>query len=185
MHDRNLIRFSVCVFATLALALLSGCANYQLGDSAPLPFRTLYIVPAANDSFAPLAVSTVSAEMREAFIRDGRVTLVAKEENADAVLSILLTDYERTAVTRDNEDTVRARDFSIQFSARLSLYNQISGDDYFRDRSISARTNTYVGNPYAGTESTPFDYRQAEHLAMPRLARDLARQAASTVLSNW
>ena len=169
----------------IALILISGCANYRMGDSAPTPFRSLYIVPAVNDSFAPLAVASVSAEIREAFIRDGRVVIVTKEAEADAVLTIDLKDYERTAVTRDNEDTVRARDFRIRFEARLSLYNPTSGDYYFRDRSIAANTNAYVGNPYGGTETERFDYRQAEHSAMPRLARDLARQAASTVLANW
>ena len=83
MLYRYLVKNPACVFALIAITLLSGCANYQLGDSAPLPFRTLYILPAANDSFAPLAVSTVSAEIREAFIRDGRVKLVANEENAE------------------------------------------------------------------------------------------------------
>lgn len=185
MLYRYLEKNPACVFALIAITLLSGCANYQLGDYAPLPFRTLYILPAVNDSFAPLAVSTVSAEIREAFIRDGRVKLVAKEENADAVLTIRLTEYERSAVTRDTEDTFRARDFNIRFSALLSLYNQTSGDDFFRNRRITASTNAYVGNPYGGTETARFDYSQAENLAMPRLAKDLARQAASTVLSNW
>ena len=117
MLYRYLVKNPACVFALIAITLLSGCANYQLGDSAPLPFRTLYILPAANDSFAPLAVSTVSSEIREAFIRDGRVKLIAKEENADAILTIRLTEYERSAVTRDTDDTFRARDFNIRFSA--------------------------------------------------------------------
>ncbi|MGC6455179.1 MAG: LPS assembly lipoprotein LptE [Coraliomargaritaceae bacterium] len=185
MLIRDSIKTSFLVSITSAVLFLSGCANYHMGDSAPLPFHSIYILPAVNESFAPLAVASVSAEIREAFIRDGRVVLVTKEEEADAVLTIDLTDYDRTAVTRESEDTVRARDFRIRFEGRLSLFNQTSGNYYFQDRSIVADTNAYVGNPYGETGTVRFDYRQAEQVAMSRLARDLARQAASAVLANW
>lgn len=185
MPGRDRIHPPVLLAALLALSFLAGCANYQLGDSAPPPFRTLYIKPADNDSFAPLAVARISAGIREAIIRDGRVDLLAKEEDAEAVLSVKLTDYRRTAVTRDSSDTVRARDFNIHLKAELTLYDQRTGDFYFRDRPVSANTSAYVGNPYGGGGAAGSDYQQAENMAMPRLARDIARKTIDTVLGNW
>lgn len=185
MSKRARISLSACLSASFVLAFLSGCANYQWGDSAPLPFHTLYIKPATNNSFAPQVVAIVSSEIREAFIRDGRVKILASEEHADAVLSVQLTDYLRSAISRDSEDTMRARDFRISLQSKLSLYDQTTGNYFFRDRTVSANTSAYVGNPYDSESILSEDYRQAENLANPRLARDIGRQAANTVLGYW
>ncbi len=170
---------------SLALNCFLGCASYRLGDATTAPFRTIYIVPTLNESYAPLAAARVSAEIRESFIRDGRVTLTGNEAEADVVLSVTLTDYRRTAQTRDQNDTVRARDFNVALAAKLSLYSPGQGNYYFRDRTVYSNTSAYVGNPYGANGTTNFDYRQAENLAMNRLARDLAKGTLSAVLGNW
>ncbi len=172
-----------------ALTLLSGCASYQLGSSSEIPFETLYIQPATNDSFAPQAQPIVSSQLRSAFIRDGRIQLVTKAEDADAVLSVNLTDYTRSSASRSTRDSERASDFDIRLESKATLFNQRSGDYYFEGRKLSARTNSYVRNPYlegtAGTLEGVDAYHQGEREAMPRLARDLARQIADEVLSTW
>lgn len=185
MSNRARISLSACLSASFVLAFLSGCANYQWGDSAPLPFHTLYIKPATNNSFAPQVVAIISSEIREAFIRDGRVKILASEEHAEAVLSVQLTDYMRSAASRDTQDSVRARDFGISLESKLSLYDQRTGNYFFRNRTVTAKTSAYVGNPYDSNGILNDDYRQAENLANPRLARDIGRQAADTVLGYW
>ena len=174
---------------TAALTLLSGCASYKLGSSGEIPFETLYIQPATNDSFAPQAQPIVSSQLRSAFIRDGRVKLVTKAEDADAVLSVNLTDYDRRSASRSTRDSERAQDFDIRLESEVALFNQRSGDYYYKGRKFSERTNSYVRNPYVeeGSESIQnLDaYHQGEREAMPRLARGLARQIADDVLSTW
>ncbi|HRE81071.1 MAG TPA: LPS assembly lipoprotein LptE [Opitutaceae bacterium] len=80
------------VFALLAL-MLAGCSNYVLGTGKSLEFRTLFIEPVENDSNLPQAVAVISTQLREAFLRDGRVTLVNSAADADAVLSVTLSSY--------------------------------------------------------------------------------------------
>lgn len=171
-----------------ALTLLSGCASYKLGSSAEIPFETLYVEPASNDSFAPQAQAVVSAQLREAFIRDGRVKLVTTAEKADAVLSVNLTDYDRSSASRDTSDSERATGFDISIEAEVALFNQRSGEYYFEGRQLSERTNAYVRNLFTD-ESTSLESLDAFHAgereAMPRLARGLARQIADQVLSTW
>lgn len=171
------------------LALLSGCASYKLGSSAEIPFETIYIQPATNDSFAPQAQPIVSSQLRQAFIRDGRVKLVTKPEDADAVLTVNLTDYKRNSASRSTVDSERASDFDITLESEVSLYNQRSGDYYFEERTLLERTNAYVRNPYVEEGNLSVQnldaYHQGEREAMPRLARDLARQIADEVLSAW
>ena len=90
----------IAVLALFAMAFISGCNSYQLGNPVELPFESIYIKPVSNDSFAPQAQALLSMQIRDAFIRDGRTKLVTSREAADAVLLINLTDYKRLAAAR-------------------------------------------------------------------------------------
>lgn len=173
----------------VALTFFSGCASYKLGSSGEIPFETLYIQPASNDSFAPQAQPIVSSQLRETFIRDGRVKLVTKAADADAVLTVNLTEYTRNSAARNTEDSERASDFDIRLESEIALFNQRSGDYYFQGRTLIENTNSYVRNPYVDVANinpqNVDSYRQGEREAMPRLARDLARQITDEVLSTW
>lgn len=181
--------FSTLGLVSVALAVLSGCASYKLGSSAEIPFETLYVQPVTNDSFAPQAQPIVSSQVRDAFIRDGRVKLVTSAEKADAVLIINLTEYDRRSASRSTVDSERAQDFDIRLKSEVALFNQRSGDYYFEGRKLTERTNSYVRNPYVDNDNLSIQnldaYHQGEREAMPRLARGLARQIADEVLSTW
>jgi hypothetical protein len=177
-------RGSVALLFFVVLGLFSGCASYQLGAPAELPFETIYIRPASNDSFAPQAQAIVSGQLRQHFIRDGRTRLVTNEEAADAVLTVNLAEYNRRGGARRSSDTVVASDFDISLAADISLYNPNKGDYFFEDRRITDHTKTYIENPYATGLRTQA-YQQSEYQAMPVLARGLARNIADEVLSVW
>ena len=74
----------------LLLALLAGpgCSHYQLGTGTPgkLTFSTLYIEPVENKTLLPQARALLSTQLRAAFARDGRISLVNSPEAADATL---------------------------------------------------------------------------------------------------
>lgn len=162
-----------------------GCASYQLGSGGELPFKTIFVRPATNDSFAPQAQALVSAQVRETIIQDGRLEIVANESDADAVLMINLSEYDRSSAARSSEDSVEARDFNVTLVAEISLYDNASGDFQFRNREVSDYTIAYVNNPYADQNAAIQSYRRSEYQAMPRLARDLGRKIADEVLSVW
>lgn len=190
MTARSFARYFAALGTLLTVALLSGCASYQMGSSGELPYRTVYVEPVTNDSYAPQAQSLVSSKIRDVLIRDGRVQLVTSPEAADAVLAVNLTEYQRTGVTRDRDDTGRAQDFNVSLSADVSLYNQANGSFYFRNREITETTYAYRGDPYSESSDAAGDLRSqsyftAEYQAMPLLARGLARQVADTILSTW
>jgi hypothetical protein len=178
------IRGPLALLLLVVLSLASGCAAYQLGAPAELPFKTVYIRPASNHSYAPQAQAIVSSQLREHFIRDGRLKLVTSAKAADAVLTVNLTDYKRRGGARRSTDTVVASDFVTSLSADISLYNSYKGDYFFENRRISDHTRTYIENPYATGLSTQA-YQQSEYQAMPVLARELARKIADEVLSVW
>ena len=193
MTDRTPARCLSFLGTLLALVLLSGCAAYQWGSSAPLPYQRIYVEPVTNDSYAPQAQSILSAKIRDVLIRDGRIQLVGSPDAADAILSVNLTEYRRTGVTRDLNDTARAQDFGVTLAAEVSLYDSTNGSFYLKDRRISETTYAYRGDPYAevtanttgAQELAAQSYFAAEYQATPLLARGLARQVADTILSNW
>lgn len=177
---------SLALLAAVALSFLTACQSYQLGHPAELPFETLFIQPAKNDSFAPQAQALISAQVREAVIRDGRVRLVANPDEADAVLLMTLSDYSRRAGARRQDDTELAQNFDLTLRLQLDLYDQREGAYLFEGRQLEARSVGYLNNPYnaAGTPDTQ-GLIQSEFNAMPRLTRELARKAADELLSVW
>jgi hypothetical protein len=175
------------VFVLLgALGICAGCKSYQLGHPAELPFETIYIRPAKNDSFAPQAQALVSSRVREAIIRDGRVQLLADPEAADTVLTLTLTDYTRRATARRQDDTEVAENFDLTLQLQIDLYDQRNGTYLFEGRELDARTTGYTNNPYApAAEQQTQSLIQSEYNAMAQLARDLGQRAANELLSVW
>lgn len=178
------LAFALLTLVTLGLAV--GCKSYQLGHPAELPFETIYIQPAKNDSFAPQAQGLLSSQVREAVIRDGRAKLIADPKKADAVLTMTLTEYTRNAAARRQDDTEVAQNFDLTLGVQLDLYDQRRGDYLFQDREVEARTTGYINNPYANAPVQDTQgLIQSEYNAMPRLARELGRKAADELLSVW
>lgn len=182
----KLHRSALSLLATLLCCGLAACKTYKLGHPAALPFATIYIEPVKNDSFAPQIQTLLSTQVREAVLRDGRIQLVADPQQADAVLQLRLTDYDRLASARRQDDTERAQTFDLSLRLQLSLYDPHNDRFYFQDRPVAARTTGYLNNPYAavGAPATQ-GLIQSEFNAMPRLARELGQKAANELLSTW
>ena len=187
MHVTSLQLKTFHVVISLGLAAIFGfqssCSSYRLGSPIEIAFESIYIKPVANHSFAPQAQSIISAQLRETFVQDARVKIVALEKNADAVLDITLTKYDPRAAARSSVDTVLADNFDLYLTASVSLYNQSTGEYLFENRSIETRTNFYTNNPYL--EDQPIAYQLGERQAMEQLARQIARKIADEVLSPW
>ena len=179
----NIFRVALSFGLVAVLCLQTSCSSYRLGSPAPIKFKSLYIKPVANRSFAPQAQTIVSAQLRETLIRDARIKIVAGEENADAVLDITLTNYERQAAARSSVDTAVANNFDVNLTATVSLFNRSTREYIFENRPIETRTDIYLNNPYI--DDQPIAFQLGERQAMEQLARQLARKIADEVLSPW
>jgi hypothetical protein len=168
------------LLAALALLVFAGCANYQWSRPA-LPFKTLYVQPATNDGFAPQAQASLSSQIRQAFIRDGRLKIVSDPANAEAILQVNLNNYRRNAASRRSDDNELALSFDLVLQARIVLYNPAAGSNYFEPRELSARTSTFASQPNSEADS----FSRAEYQVMPRLTSELANKIADEVLSVW
>jgi outer membrane lipopolysaccharide assembly protein LptE/RlpB len=170
------------LLAAALVPVLGGCRSYQLGHPSELPFETIYVAPAKNESYAPQAQALVSAAVRKAILRDGRVKLIAQADEADAILELTISDYERRTGTRDPLDTSIAQDYDLILAVEIGLYDRRSGSYLIESKTLTDTTIAYLNNLYTGEAD---GLTQAERQAMPRLARDLGRKIADTVLSAW
>lgn len=162
--------------AVLALSLLlTGCAGYQLGTGGKLKFSTLFIAPVASEAMIPQAQVLVTTQLREAFIRDGRVVLVNSAEAADAVLQVTLSSYDRAGAVSLPTDTGLGRRFDVTLRARATLTDSRTKQAWFARRPLSAQRGVFTDSGLI----------PAEYQNLPLLAGLLADEAAHAVLDTW
>lgn len=165
---------ALCLIGLLVATLASSaCSSYQLG-SEPLPFKKLYVEPARNDSFAPQAQTLLTSQLMQTLMRDARVMLVTREE-AEAILKITISDYERNISATQSTDTARARSYDLRLSARISLTNAHNGKAYFKNREVTTMVTAYADS----------GFQPAEYQSMPQLTRRLAERIRTETLSTW
>lgn len=167
------------VFLT-ALACLftaSGCANYRLGTGAEgkLTFRTLYIEPVENKTLLPQARALVSTQLREAFARDARVTLVSSPETADATLAVTISSYRRDVLTVREGDTGLARKFNLTLATTATLRDRRAEKTLFENRPIEVTRQSF----------TDSGQLQSEYQTLPLLAEALAAKVTHAALDIW
>lgn len=159
----------------MAAGFIAGCAHYQLGTGAKLRFTTLFIAPVRSDALLPQARTLVGTQLREAFLRDGRVTLVDSPEAAEAVLEVNLAGYNRTVVVSRPEDTGRARRFDVTLTAKATLRDNRTKEAYFTDRTLTADRGVFTDDGLVSSE----------YQTLPLLAENLAGEAVHAVLDTW
>jgi hypothetical protein len=174
------------VLGLAGLLLITGCANYRLGTGPEVPYRTLYIAPVGNEALVPQAVALVTREVRQAFIRDGRIQIVGSADEAEAVLTITLVDYGRAVATARADDTGLARKFDLTLTARLNLVDR-TGDAGIADRTVFATRQAFTDGDGFRIDDRPAPGGQlsAEFQTLPLLAQQLAERVLHTVLDRW
>jgi hypothetical protein len=159
----------------LGIAVLTGCSHYRLGTGQNLAFQTLYVAPVENKTMLPQAVALVSTALRDEFLRDGRVTLVNSPEQADATLTLTLSDYHRDVATVRPGDTGLARTFTLTLGATVTLHDNRAGRDLFSKRPVDAGRDAY----------TDSGQLQSEYQSLPLLAGALAKKISHAALDVW
>ena len=161
-------------FCGVAL-LLAGCSGYQLGTGARQKFSTLFVAPVASTTLIPQAQVLVTTQLREAFAKDGRVTLVDSPAEADAVLQVTLSGYDRAVAVARQDDTGLARRFDVSLRARATLTDNRTKQVYFAERPLLAKRGVFTDSGLV----------PAEYQALPLLAEQLATGTLHAVLDTW
>lgn len=161
------------IITLLVASLFSACSHYQLGTPAELPFKTVYVAPAANESFAPQVQAVLSQQIADALLREG--VKLAGESSADATLEVTITRYERDASATQSGDTALAESFNLIIDATATLTNSKTGEAYFTNRPHSSNQHAFIEG----------GFQTSEYQATPVLLERLAQQIKNSVVSVW
>lgn len=185
---RSLSRLPFLLVGLLAFLSATGCANYQLGTGSAPKFSTLYIEPVGNKTLLPQSRALLSTQLRETFLRDGRVSLVNSPDSADAVLTVVIDDYHRDAVTAQRNDTGLARKFNVTLGATCTLRDNRAGKNFFENRQIVAVREVFTEGSEAESIAQPLargNQLQSEYQTLPLLADTLAGKVVHAALDIW
>jgi hypothetical protein len=156
----------------LFVALLApGCAHYRLGAGSEPAFETLYVEPARNKTTLAQSQVVVSTMVRQAFIRDGRVTVVNNSDDADATLE---------------DDNGLARKFTLHLQASCRLRDNRTGRLLFDGRIVDVQREAFTDNGLGSVQfGTSNDQLQSEYNTLPLLADALSEKVTHAVLDVW
>ncbi|OAM90754.1 LPS assembly lipoprotein LptE [Termitidicoccus mucosus] len=188
MHQENnytpssRFRILACFAAVACLLLSAACSHYRLGTGGTLAFSTLYVAPVENEANLPQGAALFSTQLREAFLRDSRVTLVNDPASADATLTVELVRLDRAMTSARTYDTGLARKFDLTLASRCTLRDNRAGRLLIDKRPVTATRQVFSTPAPAATQS---DQLQAEYNTMPLLAGALAENISHAVLDVW
>jgi hypothetical protein len=179
----------LALHALLAVTLLFGsaCSRYRLGTSSERTFETIFIPAVETYAVLPQATSIFTTQLREAFIRDGRLRVVNTPEEADTILAVKLGSLRRARLTALPSDTGLTRKFGLALDATCTLSQKNGTKPLFLDRPLRIERQIFTEDGAGVTKATIVSTQQvqAEYQILPQLAEALAAQARSAVLDTW
>lgn len=184
LHPRTLLRLFL---VAAGLLCLPACSHYRLGTGSEAKFRTLYVEPVTNRTLLPQSRALVSTQLREALLRDGRVSLVNSAAEADAILTVAISEYRRDVRAAREDDTGLARKFDLTLVATCTLRAR-GGQAFFEHRVISAQRGAFTDSGQISAQRGAFtdsSQLQSEYQALPLLAEALAAKITHAALDVW
>lgn len=155
---------------------LTGCAGYKLGSTTAFPAgqHSIQIGLIQNKTMEPRLIESLNNALRKRFQQDGTYKLDTRGES-DVVLTGVITRFDRAPLSFQPADVLTVRDYALGMAAKITVKERGTGKVIF-DREVSGRTTIRAGT----------DLASAERQAVPLLAEDLARNAASLIVDgNW
>jgi Lipopolysaccharide-assembly len=154
--------------------LLGGCLGYQVGptNGATAGAQTVQIRPFVNKTTEPHLTDTVETALRKKLQQDGTYQL-ATHEPGDIILSGVITDYRREALSFQPQDVFTPTDFRVVVTAQVTARER-STDRIIFNQKVTGATLVRVGS----------DLTSAERQARPLLANSLASNIASLLVDG-
>lgn len=162
------------LIAAGVLALLTGCAGYQLGPTNGMEAgsRTIQVAYFENATIQPRLSEEVAHAMRKQLQQDGTYHLATSGE-PDVMVTGKLLRFERAALSYAPGDVRTTRDEEIRLLARIVARDNRTGRNLL-DREVQGRVTVRI----EGNQTS------AERQAMPLLAADLATKAVPLIVDG-
>lgn len=165
-------RARAVVLACAATVSLAGC-GYRVGSVNPDdPIKTIYIPMVKNLTKEPTLAAKATSKIVSAFQIDGAY-MVVNEKEADVVLEITITSYNRSALRYDKNDVTR--EYRLTIGSDLVLRDAKSRKVVWQSRRVEGEKAFFV------TITLP----ESERIAVPFALDDLAKKIVERVTERW
>lgn len=167
-------RLLVALFGLVMAGYLTGCAGYRLGSMLPPDIKTVHVPTFINRTSEPqLEVETTQA-MIEDLQRDGSLRVV-NQDQADAVLKVVLRNYSLEPVSYRSDQRTSAREYRIVLTASILMTRKGNGSVIVEAPEVQGE---YVFQVLG-------DLSSSKLRGLPLAADDLAHQIVEKIVEVW
>ena len=162
------------ITATLLCVVIScaGC-GYHVGSVNPDdPIKSIYIPNVKNKTTEPAIEARATSKIVTAFQIDGSYTVV-NQDDADAILEITLSSYNRSALRYDKNDITR--EYRLTIGAECILRDAKTNKVIYTARRVEGEKAFFV------TITLP----ESERIAIPFALEDLADHIVERITERW
>lgn len=154
----------------IALMLVVGCARVPRERTLPPSIRAVTVPVFVNRTAEPGLEELATVATQREFLADGRLRLVRQEE-ADAIIRVTLTEYEAPGASFDTDDFPRMT--RLELTARIEILQNIPDQPVFGGpRTVVAREVSVSDKRRITFEPEP----RARDRLLQRLAREIVRE---------
>ena len=159
-----------------AALLFSGCMGYNLGGATHKGIETVTMAPVINRTSEPAIEIQITHAMRDRIQFDGRMKLVNKPENADAVIEITLKDYSMRPIAYKTDQDLRTTPdlYRLKITGEAELRNTKTGE-------VIAKSSTYGESTFEFTS----DLTTSKRNALPPAAEEIAKFMLDDLIEAW
>lgn len=165
--------------ATSAIGLLAGCGYHVAGkaDTVPKTVKNIYIPAWTNNTVKYKLSDSLPQDIAREFIARTRYRVVKKAEDADAILSGSVVNYQAFPTVFD---PASGRASGVQFAVTLAatLTERATG------KVIYTRPSFAFSQRYE-ISTKPEVYFEESGPAMDRLSKEVARSLVSAILEGF
>jgi outer membrane lipopolysaccharide assembly protein LptE/RlpB len=182
-----MLRTVAFALSFLALLFTSACSHYRLGTGVQRDYESIFVAPVDTNAALPQAAAILTTQIRETFLRDGRLRVVNTPDEADAILTVKLGRLRRDKLTSLPSDSGLARKMGLTLEATATLRDQKGEKTWFADRHLSVERQIFTddGSTSGPAFLEPVQQTQAEYQLVPQLGEALAAQVKGAVLDTW
>lgn len=167
-------RFAALPGILVLAAMMTGCTPIVRERTLPPSVRNVYVPVVLNRTSEPGIEEDLTVAVQEEFLADGRLN-VTNERDADAVIRITLSDFNRPARTLDADDFATTQAFDVEASVRVE--ENIPGHPL-----IGGQRRVHTITPFnADTRTTTY---QTEPEARRTFYRHMARMIVQETITG-
>jgi len=157
-----------------AVLMLSGCTGYRVGSMLPGDIKTVFIPTFVNQTTEPLIENDATQATIERIQQDGSL-IVTDESEADAILTVVLTEYDLVPVSYRKDIRTAAQQYRVFIRGKMEMRRT-------KDQSVVVESprieGKYVFDVVGDLSSSKLD-------ANPSVSEDLAKNIVQLMVEYW